>query len=115
MTVRPVRTTDALARAHIELNAAVERLNVVPECRLSCEFTEEVQPVGRTLDLINKCHACPVLEQCAALARQLKPAEKAHTVTAAVRYDGAGRPVDTRRVAAQAERDRRLAALGGAA
>ena len=41
MTVRRKITTNALDRAHTELNAAVERLNAPPECRMSWEFTEE--------------------------------------------------------------------------
>jgi hypothetical protein len=115
VTVRRRITTDALNRAHLALNAAVERQNAVPECRLSCEFTEEVQPPGRSLELTRLCHSCPVFDECAALAALLPAQDKAHTVTAGVRYDGAGRPVDLRRAAAQNERDSRLAALGGAA
>ncbi|MET7284201.1 hypothetical protein ABZS29_38565 [Kribbella sp. NPDC005582] len=115
MTVRPVRTPAARDRAHTELTATVARKSAPPACSMSDEFTQEVQPIGRTLALIEMCRSCPVLEQCADLATQLMPRDKAHTVTAGVRYDGAGRPVDLTKLAAQAELDRRLAALGDVA
>jgi hypothetical protein len=115
VTVRRKITTNALNRAHTELNAAVERLNAPPECRMSWEFTDEVQPPGRSLELIRSCNSCPVFAECNALASLLPAHDKAHSVIAGVRYNGAGRPVDLHKAAAQSELNRSLAALDGAA
>lgn len=107
MTVRPITTPAALDRAHLELNAAVNRLSELPACRLSFEFTEDVPP-GRALELVDRCNACPVLAECRVLAALLPARDLAHTVTAGVRYDGNGQRVDLAPVRKKVQRDKRL-------
>lgn len=109
MTVRPITTTDALHRAHLELNAAVNRLSQRPACTFDRDFTEEIPP-GRALDLVAACNACPVFAECRVLAGLLPARDKVHTVMAGVQYGTKGRPVDLAAEVRRQDRDRSLTA-----
>jgi hypothetical protein len=118
VTVRPIATTADLDRANRELNAAVDRTGSTPECRLNWEFTDENQSLMTSLDLVSRCNSCPVLAECNALADLMPAHDKAGSVIAGVKYDGAGQAVDLWLIRERIYRDRRLAAsvdLQGAA
>jgi hypothetical protein len=109
VTVRPITTPAEIKSASLELTAAVNRLSELPACHLSWEFTEDV-PLGRSLDLIDRCNACPVLTECRAVADLTPTRDKKHVVMAGVRYGAKGRPVDLTAEVRRQERDLSLLA-----
>lgn len=115
MTVRRTTTTDARDRANANLNAAIRRTGGTTPCLLNPDWTADVRtPLSAldarlTIDLVDTCDfECPVLVECRALAAASPARLKAGTVTAGVRYDAAGRPVDLTAERDRINRDQRL-------
>ncbi|MFD7161681.1 hypothetical protein ACFV9C_44350 [Kribbella sp. NPDC059898] len=111
MTVRPVITDLALDRADANLSAAIKR-NGVPPCWSDPDAWSDVNRLAIDPKTpVRGCNACPVYAECDARAAFVDARDLAHTVTAGVRYNGAGLPVDAAAEHERQERDRRLLEL----